>query len=276
MEIVWVRHAKSCENILHGIPKAHRVGMNDPHEDPPLTNMGVEQAKQARMARHPTSGKTLQHLIDSCDLICSSELIRAMETAAWLAPGRKVHILPFISEEAAQGGPNRGQAEVYADDDRKETLAYLNEHGLRGRVTWSIQEKIAGARTVDTEPNYSLFKGEVLPYLMSRGYKRVLIVSHGNYLYNRVFHGFGSKRPSYCGRCKLSESVARGLRMGNLSMFSIKYTKKTSGGYSVEPGEYHYEVTGFVENNACMGHDPKIRGHHVVKCRSAKLKNHFS
>ena len=98
LNIYWVRHGYSCANFVRDTEKTWYNRF--PHtfvKDPKLHHVGVEQAQQLAQDLEQTGVKF--------DLVCSSQLLRAMETGKKLSYilnptiQDKVLVLPHINEE---------------------------------------------------------------------------------------------------------------------------------------------------------------------------------
>lgn len=87
VNIFYIRHGYSCSNIM----KHRNRDESFQVPDPLLTNTGVTNSK--------SSSKMVTNHIKGIDMVISSTLMRAMETAYFMFPYvNKIHIYPFISE----------------------------------------------------------------------------------------------------------------------------------------------------------------------------------
>lgn len=85
VNIFYIRHAYSCSNIM----KHRNEDKSFQVPDPLLTNIGVTNSKSSMVKDH----------IKGIDMVISSTLMRAMETAYFMFPYvNRIHIYPFISE----------------------------------------------------------------------------------------------------------------------------------------------------------------------------------
>ncbi len=129
-DVLLIRHGQSTWNSL---------GRWQGQADPPLSSEGREQAIQCRPAF-----EALGHL----DLLGSSPLVRAADTAKLLAPAREVVIFDWLTERFA--GPWQGltRAEIgeqwpgYLDDGRRPE-GYEDDPMMLTRVRPGLEELAA-------------------------------------------------------------------------------------------------------------------------------------
>jgi broad specificity phosphatase PhoE len=100
IELVLVRHAQSCSNAKEYDTrgKLHKLLVLQ-QANPHLSDLGLAQIQQAKKAKN-IDGQTLKSYINSAHMICSSDMLRAMETAYNLCPNREIVVLPFVGEKA--------------------------------------------------------------------------------------------------------------------------------------------------------------------------------
>jgi len=145
MKLFIVRHGESVKNLLH-------VCNADPTKDYPLTEKGRKQAQElAKKIKE-------QHF----DIICTSELPRAQETAEILGEGRGI---PIIADER---------------------LNEVNQGIFEGRLLEDLRKFNKGDRVHNT-PDGGETPGMLLDRMLScvmslkeQGFREVLIVSHGD------------------------------------------------------------------------------------------------
>ena len=90
LTLYMIRHGLSCCNILHH--KDLRLNIiNSFHKDPLLTKKGVEQSKRA--------GVYIKNRIPEVDIVLSSALFRAIETAHHMFPEKQIDVCPYICEK---------------------------------------------------------------------------------------------------------------------------------------------------------------------------------
>ena len=90
INLYMIRHGLSCCNILHH-KDLNLSLLNTIHKDPLLTIKGRDQSLRA--------GKYLENKIPKIDIVLSSSLIRAIETATCMFPNNEVHTIPYICEK---------------------------------------------------------------------------------------------------------------------------------------------------------------------------------
>ena len=95
LNIYWIRHGFSCANYVKAtswVPFSHTF-----IPDPKLHCDGVEQAMKL--------GKYFKRINVKFDLICSSMLLRAMQTALLIKneidEKQKLYVLPYIAEKGS-------------------------------------------------------------------------------------------------------------------------------------------------------------------------------
>jgi broad specificity phosphatase PhoE len=169
INIYWVRHGYSCANYTRDNENSwHNPFAHTRVPDPKLHIVGREQAQQLAEIFNNEGINT--------DLICSSQLLRAIETAQTLLYNRlntvtnnKIMILPQICEEG------------YTDDN----IPYRFINNIIPKGTIQLDR-------LDYEkyyPSYEYFLRNVLvslkDYLMSQNVRQeynIIIVSHSHFL----------------------------------------------------------------------------------------------
>jgi hypothetical protein len=102
VEITWIRHALSCANVNDqysggGSTWAQGKMKNAmAMRDPALSNFGIKASKATgEYMREAGLGDA------KYDIVASSQLLRAQETATLTFPGHEVLVLPFVGEEGS-------------------------------------------------------------------------------------------------------------------------------------------------------------------------------
>merc|ERR1719183_635384 len=105
VEITWIRHALSCANVNDQYSSKagwhseyiHAKYNNIMHMlDPPLSDYGVHSSLRAGdQVRNATKSELHDGYFD---IVASSNLLRAIETASLEFPDHRVLVLPFVSE----------------------------------------------------------------------------------------------------------------------------------------------------------------------------------
>jgi len=90
VNIYLVRHAESCTNVIARRQPWHAQYKRLLYTDPPITNDGKEAAQQLKAALKAKGVKP--------DLVLSSRLLRAIQTAQELYPRRNVHPVCGLAE----------------------------------------------------------------------------------------------------------------------------------------------------------------------------------
>jgi broad specificity phosphatase PhoE len=128
VEITWIRHALSCANVndQYSSKAGHAKYIHAKYNnimamlDPPLSDYGVHSSLRAGdQVRNVTNS----HLHDGYfDIVASSSLLRAIETASLEFPDHRVLVLPFVSE-VGLGKDN----EVSSREVQSEKMAFVHE-----------------------------------------------------------------------------------------------------------------------------------------------------
>lgn len=84
-----IRHGLSCGNIIYH-PDINLVPLNSFYRDPYLTEKGVEQSIKC--------SNYVESKLPPMDIVLSSSLIRAIETAICMFPKNIVEVSPYICE----------------------------------------------------------------------------------------------------------------------------------------------------------------------------------
>ena len=89
LSFYMIRHGLSCGNIIYH-PDINLVPLNSFYRDPYLTEKGVEQSTKC--------SKYIESKLPPIDIVLSSSLIRAIETALCMFPKNIIEIAPYICE----------------------------------------------------------------------------------------------------------------------------------------------------------------------------------
>jgi len=84
-----IRHGLSCGNIIYH-PDINLVPLNSFFRDPYLTEKGVEQSNKCSVY--------VKNKLPQIDIVLSSPLIRAIETALCMFPDNIIEIAPYVCE----------------------------------------------------------------------------------------------------------------------------------------------------------------------------------
>lgn len=193
--IDWIRHGFSCanaikqkghvgvKNILKNLVSEKKIGDSRSIYAPNsrLTDFGIEQAE--------TVNKIYNNRIKNYDLICSSELTRAVETAMILAKNtkiEKIYMIPYVSEQRSKISLKFSlDADNQARDPEiikkeVETKFQDNNNDKYPKIDLSIMEKFIKYDPKNkTTPDLKLFITKVLPEI-----KELLVKSNNK----QVFH----------------------------------------------------------------------------------------
>ncbi|ARF10796.1 histidine phosphatase superfamily branch 1 [Hokovirus HKV1] len=188
--IDWIRHGYSCANAYKSI-YTYTSLMSSLINDPVLTRTGIEQAK--KLNNYVSNNKTKFDY----DIICCSNLRRAIETAAFAFNDKDtkktLYILPFISEVKNPGSYVGLDKENFAIDEQ-ESIKYIdeiiNKNKLNIKQDRSIYNEtfnMVNDKSKLMYPNYDYFIENILPMIIKKcspnkkSYK-IGIVSHSHFI----------------------------------------------------------------------------------------------
>ena len=89
VELYWIRHGESCTNVIGTHGQWWEQYKRLLFYDPPVTATAAQQIRTLAR-RPPTALKGLKQV----DLVLSSPMLRALETALYLFPRRPVVAVP--------------------------------------------------------------------------------------------------------------------------------------------------------------------------------------
>lgn len=158
-KIYWIRHGFSCSNARRLPYKMLTKLQLALIKDPPLSDMGEEQVRQA------LATGLKQELHSARPVVLASPLLRAIQTALMLFPRHKIMVCPFIHEIPkiqllAEWGLDRGNA----IQPRTEVLGRLQKMGYNiKRVDYSLYDAVLGHQALGREvrPSYTDFQSLV-------------------------------------------------------------------------------------------------------------------
>lgn len=187
IEIYWMRHGQSCSNSLDAsarsfLEKYTTQFVKSKHSpDAHLNNIGILQAQEAREAV-----KSIQ-----ADVVMSSFMSRALETALCATTTEEIHVVPHINETSypfafLYGGGQSSISSPLSEQKRQHPSPRLN---------WTMVE---GIEIQDASPNYYAFINlihqwvEDSPHLREKETVKFLVVSHGNFIRYSLTAQFGT------------------------------------------------------------------------------------
>ena len=88
--VFLIRHGLSCCNILHHDQIKYLAYANTFRQDPYLTEIGKKQSTRG--------SKYIENKLPPIDIVLSSPLIRAIETALYMFPENEIDVTPYICE----------------------------------------------------------------------------------------------------------------------------------------------------------------------------------
>jgi len=166
VELVLIRHSVSCSNMLkwHG-ENQYWSGKEIEYPDPLLSDIGLADA-------HALSAQALQLIPD---FVGSSRLMRSMETAHALFPGRDVHVWPHVDEMDRKVLPSSVDPDDLPLPAEVQDKILAERYGTSDWVTrrpWKDAELLGLQR----------FLSEVVPTLPVRPRLRLVVVTHSNFM----------------------------------------------------------------------------------------------
>lgn len=204
--IDWIRHGYSCANAykegpkqttentyLNTIKNAYNFLASTLIYDPVLTKTGIDQA--TKLGTYMRSNKS----DFTYDIICCSNLRRAIETAAFANsianPNTNIkqtlYVVPYVSEVKSPGaniGIDYENFPINTEESKKYINNVINKNNLNINVDWSIfdQEAIKSPKEVNL-PNYDYFIENILPQLINKtkinkDQYKIGIVSHSHFI----------------------------------------------------------------------------------------------
>lgn len=279
IQFLWIRHAHSCGNAKSVSTRSNLYkALFLQSRNPQISNLGVVQINQARQALSPnkqTLGDFLDHQID---LVCSSDMTRAIETALLLFPQKIVHVVPFVGEHAFSELARRINLDVENQPDSPKKIPrvnydlYTNKHDRPNFI--KFLEKIVVKHWMEKKI-HTLEK----PF-------RIAIVSHGNFMKNMFLHHTQTNKrvfqetpyfvPNHCLRPHYKPTVPA---IGNLGMFTTLWTRENvqdhlSGKQRLPKLMPVYETNAVYDptTGQCIEYDGKrfitsgLSRHHVYRC----------
>ncbi|AYV84467.1 MAG: histidine phosphatase superfamily branch 1 [Hyperionvirus sp.] len=187
IQIYWVRHGYSCANvirdtigvtdILHGslLPRSKYS------PDAQLANYGVQQTNETK-----TNNKTL---LSEIQVVLTSELRRAIETALYLFTDKKIYPVPYVNERRNDFLQYFDLDKDNSNSDRTELTTYLKTNFPQNanNVDFSIVDEIKGVETHLFPADADKFFDIVIPKLIAKQFKdakeiKILIVSHQGFI----------------------------------------------------------------------------------------------
>jgi len=301
LEIVFVRHAQSCSNVKEYSTKGklHKLLVLQQY-NPHLSDLGLMQIEQAKTAKN-IKGESLKSFVQSADMVCSSDMLRAMETAYNLCPDQEIHVLPFIGEKSKAklfihlnlDVENKPQGPI--DSVRRlKALGYDTSHFdyelyfqvTQGRIPFpnlnKFFQKVVLDHWLNPDSSFSLRQTKTnKPF-------RIVIVSHGHFLRDLVatktqamFHFWHSVPTFQLPHChEEKDYIPSRPAIGNVGMFAMGMNRKQIESFLRHKSKFSVPENIF-ETNAVYDEKAKIclkynkhrfilpeygHKHHVSRC----------
>lgn len=227
INLIFIRHAHSCGNAKEFSSK-HKLYklMKLQTRNPSLSDLGLIQVEHAR--------ETVPEL-KNVDVVYSSEMVRALETAAHLFPTQTIRICPFVAEVPTNQVFVSLKLDLENAPESKETtlvrLEQLN-YDTR-RFDYSLYDEFTTS-TKPTRPSPHKFWVNVVvrhwlnpdsPFCILG--KTVALITH-SHLINEILKGtvgkswlFEQKPKHMYHRCKHVDYKPETLSVGNVGMISF-------------------------------------------------------
>jgi len=184
VEMYLVRHAFSCANLVnyYGVGARDRI-MHTQMPDPMLTSCGELRSRKG--------AARLDELKVMPDIVLSSSLLRAIQTASLMFPNTTVTPVPYISEQSP-GSDNRA-ADVEIQRRRLVMDPVSNVSSmLDGKVdlSWMTHDIFGKRGPRTTEPNFrdflsfmaEVFLPQIPAELKSKETLKIAVVTHSHFL----------------------------------------------------------------------------------------------
>ena len=121
VQILFIRHGFSCANALKHFYPVSGLFARVTQGEPPLTLKGVKDTIRAR--------DSIPEEFKNPDIVLSSVLIRAMQTAHFLYPDKNVYVAPYI-REIDFGNSNRARPPTEQTNEIAMQNYYLMKRGI--------------------------------------------------------------------------------------------------------------------------------------------------
>jgi broad specificity phosphatase PhoE len=244
--------------------------------NPHLSDLGLVQTKQALTAQD-VDGQTLKQYLSHVDFVCSSDMLRAQETAKNLFPSREITVLPYIGEKSRAklfihlnlDVENKPQGPI--DSVRRlKALGYDTSH-----FDYELYVEITQGHI--PFPNVrKFFQHVVLEHWMNpdspfylwqnrnkKDHIKIVLVSHGHFLRDlvsqdtRAMFTFWHSTPRFqLSHCEDKKYIPSRPAIGNVGMFSMKFTASSIHKFLHEKHKFK-APTNIFETNAV--YDPKTQ-----------------
>jgi hypothetical protein len=198
VELIFIRHGLSCTNVIKSYNSIIHQVKRLAYTDPQLTTFGKLDIK----------GLVKHKILPTPNIILSSCLLRAMETAAFTFPNTKkqIFVAPFIKELGLTAGNQ-------PDTISTQRLRFINSAGSLDRVNYKlVKQKNSTFSDGCFESNLTLFLNWLeisLPYLLtanniSISKKKIVIaiVTHSNFM-KKFLPSFSKDKPYHLGSRRL-------------------------------------------------------------------------
>ena len=207
IKIIFIRHGFSCANAKKASGLWGRISKSA-IRDPALTNRGIDDVRKA--ARDMKGIKP--------DVVMSSTLLRAQQTASFLYPNKRVIVAPFISETGFGLDNTSNPPQFQEHEFRKSIRKYYNynkarkgHYELKGKMMGQIPmyygfvtgkrdyplrnakgiQKARVSWKVANKPSYNKFLfwlQYALPYLINKNKQHitVVVVGHSHFMKKNI------------------------------------------------------------------------------------------
>lgn len=287
IQIFWIRHAHSCGNakdFSNAGPVYKAMFLQT--RNPQLSNIGLMQIDQVQQHRELNDFLSTQ-----MDLVCSSDMIRSLETALRLFPDRRIKVVPFVNELTRFELARTLDLDIENKPQRKDTtISRLDSMGYQvRRLDWSWY--------VPSTPNFVHFIRDIVMDKILHGITavkraeskpfRVAIVTHGKWIkrmmdvYTKTPSSVWNEKPYFTPlHCHDTKYKSTEKGVGNVAIFTCLWSRSDLEGFLRKklklPRVFTvYETSGFYDSKTgkCIEYDGKrfidrTKGakHHVLRC----------
>jgi broad specificity phosphatase PhoE len=182
INLYFIRHGYSCANYKKDLAKSildKIINIFSKPRDPQLTDKGIIDLKKHR--------QKVKKIIPKPDYVFSSYLLRAIQTANYLFPKRKIRVLPYIGEigYGVDNKPNRPSIQYNFLKGKKVIYSYLGEKNYKrsknrlDKLDYLFDSyKIRKDKPIN---NFHKFLS-LLNSFTKKDIKNIVVVSHANFL----------------------------------------------------------------------------------------------
>jgi len=172
IKLFFIRHGFSCANYSN---RKSLIPIHSIMLDPQLSNAGIKDLKQYKN----------QYNFIKPDYVFSSNLLRAIQTAQYLFPDKKVYVSPYIGEHGI-GRDNRpskpSMQRKYLPNADNVVYAYLGEGGGKRSTELELDKKFDSRLSDYDIPNFRKFLDWLNTKIPPGKDITIVVVGHSNFM----------------------------------------------------------------------------------------------